>query len=131
MYLVDSNVFLETLLNRKRAAEVQMFMESVDLSDVFMTDFALHSIGIILFQQRRFTLFNSFLESTVINGVGVLSLDPEDLKTLDQLAKGFNLDFDDAYQYAVSEKFNLQLISFDKDFDRTDRKRKEPGEVLE
>ena len=131
MYLVDSNVFLETLLNQNRAAEVKMFMESVDLSDIFMTDFALYSIGIILFQQRKFAQFYSFLESTVVNGVGVLSLDPEDLKTLEQLAQRFNLDFDDAYQYAVAEKFNLQLISFDKDFDRTDRKRKEPGEVLE
>jgi predicted nucleic acid-binding protein len=36
----------------------------------------------------------------------------------------FNLDFDDAYQYVVAEKYNLTIISFDSDFDRTELKRK-------
>ena len=49
---------------------------------------------------------------------------------LDLTADKFNLDFDDAYQYAVAAKYELQLISFDTDFDRTERKRKEPIEVL-
>ena len=130
MYLVDSNIFLETLLSRGRAAEVQSFLESVDLSDIFMTDFSLHSIGIVLFHKRKFALFVSFLESMVVNGIGILSLDPEDLKALDLPAQKFKLGFDDAYQYAVADKFNLQLISFDRDFDRTDKKRKEPAEVV-
>lgn len=41
----------------------------------------------------------------------------------------FHLDFDDAYQYVVAEKFNLTLVSFDTDFDRTDRKRMVPAEI--
>lgn len=43
----------------------------------------------------------------------------------------YGLDFDDAYQYAVAEKHNLTLVSFDKDFDRTERGRKTPAEILE
>ena len=97
-----------------------------------MTDFSLYSIGITLFRLKKFALFISFaLEDIVINGIDILSLDPEDLKTLGQSVQKFNLDFDDAYQYAVAEKHDLQLVSFDKDFDRTERKRKEPAEVLE
>jgi len=42
----------------------------------------------------------------------------------------FNLDFDDAYQYAIAEKFNLTIVSFDSDFNRTERGRKTPAEVL-
>ena len=30
----------------------------------------------------------------------------------------FKLDYDDAYQYALAEKDNLILVSFDSDFDR-------------
>jgi len=41
------------------------------------------------------------------------------------------LDFDDAYQYVAAEKHNLTLVSFDADFDRTDRGRKTPAELLE
>jgi len=42
----------------------------------------------------------------------------------------FNLDFDDAYQYAIAEKYDLTIVSFDRDFDRTERGRKTPGEVV-
>ena len=92
----------------------------------------LHSRGVQcrVLLERKFALFHSFVESMVVNGIGILSLDPEDFKALDQPAQKFKLGFDDAYQYAVAEKFNLQLISFDKDFDRTDKKRKEPAEVV-
>ena len=130
MYLADTNIFLEALLRRRRTTEVRSFLQSIDLSTIFITDFSLHSIGIVLFSRRKFTLFTSFLEDTVSNGVGVLSLDPEDHKTLEQIAQKFNLDFDDAYQYAVAEKYDLQLISFDRHFDQTDRKRKEPVDLL-
>ena len=41
-----------------------------------------------------------------------------------------HLDFDDAYQYAAAEKYNLALISFDGDFDRPERGRKAPAESL-
>ena len=131
MYLVDTNIFLETLLDQDKATEVQSFLHSIDLNIIFMTDFSLYSIGITLFRLKKFTLFISFLDDIVVDGIDILSLDPEDLKTLDRSVQQFSLDFDDAYQYAVAEKRNLQLVSFDKDFDRTERKRKEPAEVLE
>ena len=60
----------------------------------------------------------------------VLSLDISDLKELYKIAQRFKLDFDDAYQYAIAEKYNLQIVSFDKDFDRTERGKKEPSGVL-
>ena len=47
------------------------------------------------------------------------------------MAPRFNLDFDDAYQYAVAERYGLTIISFDSDFDRTERGRKTPEELLE
>ena len=131
MYLVDTNIFLETLLDQDKSAEVQSFLRSIDLNIIFMTDFSLYSIGITLFRLKKFALFISFLEDIVVDGIDILSLDPEDLKTLDQSVQQFSLDFDDAYQYAVAEKHDLQLVSFDRDFDRTERKRKEPAEVLE
>jgi len=43
----------------------------------------------------------------------------------------FGLDFDDAYQYAAAEKYNLVIVSFDTDFDRTDLGRKTPAQALQ
>jgi len=41
----------------------------------------------------------------------------------------FKLDFDDAYQYIAAEKYDLTIVSFDSDFDRTTRGRKTPSEI--
>ncbi|MDE0316096.1 MAG: PIN domain-containing protein [Candidatus Poribacteria bacterium] len=127
---MDTNIFLEALLGQDKKDDVQSFLQNIDLSTIFITDLSLHSIGIILYRLKNFALFSSFLEDIIVDGVSVLSLPPEDLKMLDLTADKFNLDFDDAYQYTVAAKYELQLISFDTDFDRTERKRKEPIEVL-
>ncbi len=130
MYLADTNIFLEALLGQDKKEDVQSFLQSIDLSTIFITDLSLHSIGIILYRLKNFALFSSFLEDIIVDGVSILSLPPEDLKMLDLTANKFNLDFGDAYQYTVAAKYEMQLISFDTDFDRTERKRKEPIEVL-
>ena len=131
MYLADTNIFLEVLLEQDKADDVQSFLQNIDLSTIYITDLSLHSIGIILYRLKNFAIFNSFLEDIIVDGAGILSLPPEDLKKLDLTAQKFNLDFDDAYQYAVATKYELQLISFDKDFDQTDIRRKEPIEVVQ
>ena len=130
MYLVDTNIFLEALLRQERAAEVESFFQSIDLDTIFMTDFSVYSIGIALFRVKNFTVFTRFVEDMIVDGISILSLTPEDLKTLNQSTQKFNLDFDDVYQYAVAEKYDLQIISFHKDFDLTERGRKEPIDVL-
>ena len=65
------------------------------------------------------------------SGVDVISLYEDEMEAVVKVSKEFDLDFDDAYQYAVAEKNNLTLVSFDKDFDRTKRGRKTPSEILQ
>ena len=131
MYLIDTNIFLEGLLEQEKAESVRYFFQAVDIEKTFMTDLALHSIGIILFRLRKYELFTSFVEDMIINGMEILSSSPEDLMKLDRTAQQYNLDFDDAYQYIQAEKHQLQLISFDKDFDSTKIGRKEPSEIVQ
>ncbi len=47
-----------------------------------------------------------------------------------ELAFKVGLDFDDGLHYYYAKKIGLKLISFDKDFDKTDIKRLEPRDVL-
>lgn len=130
MYLVDTNIFLEGLLEQERVETVRSFFKSIDLDKLFISDLSLHSIGIILFNLKKTDLFIAFLNDLVIDGIEVLSLSADELTKLDTVARGFNLDFDDAYQYFLAAENNLQLISFDKDFDKTERGRKEPVDVI-
>jgi predicted nucleic acid-binding protein len=62
--------------------------------------------------------------------MAVLSLEIENFKKLYFFSEKFNIDFEDAYQYAIADKYNLTIISFDKDFDRTERKRLQPVDIL-
>ena len=65
MYLLDTNIYLEVLLEQKKYQEVKSISES------------------------------------------------------------FNLDFDDSYQYVIAKTYNLLLVTFDSDFDKTDLRKYE------
>ena len=43
--LIDTNVFLEVLLSDAKAAEARALLENAGGHDLFVSDFALHSIG--------------------------------------------------------------------------------------
>jgi hypothetical protein len=63
-------------------------------------------------------------------GISVLSVSVDDLDVIVAASRRHHLDFDDAYQYRLAERNGLTLVSFDSDFDRTERGRKTPGEIL-
>jgi uncharacterized protein len=96
----------------------------------YSCDFSLHSIGVLLFRRHRFDVYNSIIHDLDVAGVRLVSLYAKDMSALANVAIRFNLDFDDAYQYETAKRFNLTLVSFDHDFDRTDLKRVTPEEVL-
>ncbi len=56
-------------------------------------------------------------------------LPPEILRVI-QIQKKYGLDYDDSYQYVSTVEYDLQIISFDDDFDDTDLDRITPAEVL-
>jgi predicted nucleic acid-binding protein len=132
MFLVDTNVWLERLLNRERSEEVGRFLAEVPSSRLFLTDFTLHSLGVILTRLKKPEALLLFVRDLFIEGgMGLLGLRPQEMENVMTAMERYHLDFDDAYQYAVAEKHDLTIVSFDHDFDRTERGRKTPGEVLQ
>ena len=130
MYLLDTNIFLELLLDQKEAASVQALFTTRAPADLHISDLAFHSIGIILYQKKAARLFSDLVRDLFgEGGITILSLGSEDIVRVEQVAAAFGLDFDDAYQYVVAEKFDLVLVSFDTDFDRTDKKRMMPAGI--
>jgi predicted nucleic acid-binding protein len=98
--------------------------------EMFISDFALHSIGLLLVRQGKESVFRQFVSDMILNaGVRVLSLPAENMDlALDAVAR-FRLDFDDAYQYAIAEKYAFAIVSFDVDFDRTTLGRLLPADI--
>lgn len=74
MYLVDTNIWLELLLDQERAEEVRKFLEKVHPSALHISQFTLYSIGIILLKLKKPELFLSFVEDTLLDGVRVIGL---------------------------------------------------------
>ena len=131
MYLADTNIFLELLLNRKNAASVREFLIKTDPALIGITDFSLHSIGVLLFREHQFDLFSRFIADILGEGdIRILSLNREEVAGLQTIAREFQIDFDDAYQYAVANKFHVSLISFDHESDKTDITMVTPAEIL-
>jgi predicted nucleic acid-binding protein len=43
----------------------------------------------------------------------------------------YKLDFDDSYQFSIAQKFDLILVTFDKDFNVRGIKKNTPDEIIE
>jgi uncharacterized protein len=129
--LIDTNIFLEIMLSQERSDESRSLLTSASSQNVFITDYTLHSIGLILFRRQRHLVFQQFVDDIVIRaGYKVIALGAGDMSKVVEVSQKFNIDFDDAYQYAVMEQHNLMLVSFDTDFNRTARWCYTPREIL-
>jgi hypothetical protein len=119
------------LLDQEKASEVRTFLHRIEASLLAITEFSLYSIGVILTRLQKDDLLIDFLNDTIKeSGVSVVRLDVEGLIQIISIKKQFDLDFDDAYQYVAGSRPGFVLVSFDTDFDRTEKGRKKPLEAL-
>ncbi len=131
MYLLDTNILLELLLDQERADEAERLMRSVPGRYLYISEFTLYSLGMILTYRRLAHIFLRIVEDLERGRIDCVRLNIMDMPAVVQAIQQFGLDFDDAYQYAVAEKYGLTLVSFDADFDRTPPGRRAPGQILE
>lgn len=132
MYLLDTNVWLERLLGQPKAKVVGDLLELLPADAVCMTDFTLHSIGVICGRLRQHAVFTKFVQDVLIDGgILLVSLPPAAMPRIEGVMNSFDLDFDDAYQYVAAEREQATVVSFDGHFDKTTRGRQTPREVIE
>lgn len=131
MYLLDTNIFLELLLNQDKADEVQRLLLETPPEMLCISEFSLDSMGVALVRRNMHDIFLKAVEDMLlVGGIRLLRLSPEDMQRIIQVSRRFKLDYDDAYQYALAEKYNLIMVSLDSDFDRTKRGKQTPAEIL-
>ncbi len=132
MFLVDTNVWIERLLDQEHSEEVGQFLDRVPSDTLFITDFALHSICLVMCRLGQQESLLRFVRDVFEHGaVALIHLGAEDIYRVVEKMSQFGLDFDDAYQYVAAEKYGLMLVSFDADFDRTPLGRRTPAQILE
>ncbi|MEJ7617779.1 MAG: type II toxin-antitoxin system VapC family toxin [Pyrinomonadaceae bacterium] len=100
-------------------------------SELFITDFAFHSICVIMTRLKKEAFLLDFAKDTFIDGaVTLVSVLPEETQSIVDAMGKFGLDFDDAYQYIAAEKNDLTIVSFDNDLKGTPRGKQTPAEVI-
>lgn len=131
-FLLDSNVWLEVILQQQRADEAATLLKLASPNELAITEFSLSSIGIILtMREQRHEDYVTFLSDLQTSGVRVADLDLEQRKQIPQVAQQYGLDFDDAYQLVAARGFELRIVSFDADFKRTPEGALTPQAVIE
>ena len=63
-YLVDTDIFLENLFNQSGRKKCETFLQG-EKGVAWISDFTLHSIGVLLFRQKRPELFARFAADTL------------------------------------------------------------------
>lgn len=116
MFLADTNIFLEILLGQDKKEACKTFLIR-NIGDLSITDFSLHSIGVILFRYNKEDIFRKFVED-VMPDARLLTLPLELYNDVVNVRKSLNLDFDDAYQYSVAKYYGLKVATMDKDFEK-------------
>ena len=134
MYLVDTNIFLEVMLGRRRKEECKKFLALLRngrLTGV-VTDFTIHSIIVLFDRLEKRNELRVFLSSlSAYKGLYIYTTTiSEELKAID-LAEGKGLDMDDAIQYSSALSLGARgIVSFDRDFDGLDLPRLEPHDLI-
>ena len=114
MYLLDTNIFLEILLNQEKSLICQDFI-SRNADKISISDFSFHSIGVILFRHKKHAIFEDFYED-IIPKIQILNLPISGYQFLINNMFKVGLEFDDMYQYSTAKHFNLKIVTMDTDF---------------
>ncbi len=129
MYRVDSNIVLESLLGQERTDEARTFLHNTPPQTLFITEFALYSICLALTRRQLDQTLRRFLDDLIDGEVNIIRLSPQDLKRVVTACEDFSLDFDDGYQYVAARIYGLTLVTFDRNFTRTDIERVSPSQL--
>lgn len=133
MYLIDTNILLEFLLDQEKSDECQEFLEKVDEGEItgILTVYSLHSAAVILEELKSLDEYREFLH-TINNfeGLYLHSLTTEEEIKVCKDSEYQELTFDDSYQYRTAKNLDIPIVSLDNDFDKTDIERRRPEEIL-
>jgi len=128
--LFDTNIFLEVILGQSNAKETRELLIKSTLYLSYISDFSIHSIGLLLFRMAKHKEFIDLLSDVRNCGITIVSVLPEEMFMVTESSVKYGLDFDDSYQYALAEKLDAVIVSFDSDFTKTVRGKKTPQEIL-
>src|SRR5512138_1790101 len=94
-YLLDTNIFLELLLDRERAGDVRALFSILEPDAYVISDFSLHSICVILTRLARHDLLLEFIDDLLIEtGMRAVGVPSTSIADVVRAGLSHRLDFD-------------------------------------
>lgn len=131
MILLDTNIFLELLLDRKGASDCEHLLSTISTGKIeaVTTHFTVHAIEVLLRIEERVMPFLRNLENS--KGLYVYDTGISEEIAASILSKRLKRDFDDTIQYYTAKRLGAEaIVSYDKHFDGLDIPRVEPPQIL-
>lgn len=131
MYLIDTNIFLEILLEQDKCEECEALLSKISQSSelFYISSFTLHSIEVIMIRNERIDELTEFLSDVLASRIIRIDTNTNEELNILKIMKKLKLDFDDSIQFYICQKNDFQIISYDKHFDKTPIKRLEPNDI--
>ncbi len=124
-------MFLELMLNQKRATECERLLELIPKGAVeaAVTHFTVHAIEAALGSGKNLDIFLRNLEHSV--GLYVYDTNISEEIAASLISKKIERDFDDTLQYYAAMRLGASaIVSFDEHFDGLDIDRAEPADFF-
>lgn len=133
MHLIDSNIFLEILQNQENKEDCKKVQGEIAEEEIHAaaSKYTIHGIeGMLSEEPDALDKFMTNITSLMTLKIVETTMHQE--KQILEIAINSEMDLDEGVQYLVAKKENIEkIISYDTDFDRTDLKRVEYGELVE
>jgi len=107
MYLIDTNIFLEILLEQEKAEDCSLFLQKVRNGNIkaVVSTFSIPSISVILSSLGKFTELEEFLSDIeYFKGLSIFNTTITQEIEITKLAQKEKLDFDDALHFWIAKK---------------------------
>ena len=130
-FLIDTNCWMALVRNREHALDVRDLLLNVPASSIFITDYAAHTLIILLRRHQLLDGLEAFIATSGIGSkVALIDISPSGFGRIVWAINTLGLDVDDAYQHVAAELFGLKLVSLDTYFDKTPNGRLTPAAAL-
>lgn len=128
MYLLDTNIFLEILLRQSKDSACRSFLES-NSGKIFVSDFSVYSIGVILLRVKKAEVFLNFLDA-LLPSCEILRLSIDELRQVHSVSTATGLDFDDSLQLVLAHIYELTLVTLDRHFVQVEQMQSPPAPIM-
>ena len=131
--LIDTNIFIEICKNQKKGQVCATLLGAIARESVpekiYMTKFSLDGMLAMLSHK-----YSAFLEDLLLlvhqDKIKIFDHRTEDNLMILSVKDKLDLDYDDACQFLATHVLGTYLVTYDKDFDKTDLPTKTPEEVI-